>query len=81
MISAVLKVLIRLYQLTLSPVFGGACRFEPSCSAYAMEAIERHGAWRGLKLALTRLSRCHPFASAGYDPVPEAEEGGRGHGR
>jgi len=78
--STVLKALIRLYQLTLSPIFGGACRFDPSCSAYAMEAIERHGAWRGSKLAIARVARCHPFGSAGFDPVPPAEEGGDGRG-
>lgn len=79
--SALLKAIIRLYQLTLSPILGGACRFEPSCSAYAMEAIDRHGAWRGAKLAVARVLRCHPFGGAGYDPVPDAEEGGHGHGR
>lgn len=76
-----LVTLVRLYQVTLSPIFGGACRFEPSCSSYAIEAIDRHGAWKGVKLAGARLLRCHPFGSAGYDPVPDAEEGGRGRGR
>lgn len=61
--------LIRLYQLALSPFFRGACRHHPSCSAYAYEAIERHGA-RGAWLALKRLARCRPFGSHGYDPVP-----------
>jgi putative membrane protein insertion efficiency factor len=61
---------IRAYQLALAPFSGGACRFEPSCSAYAAEAIARHGAMRGLRLALRRLSRCHPFSRAGIDPVP-----------
>jgi putative membrane protein insertion efficiency factor len=63
-------VAVRAYQLVLSPLVGGACRFEPSCSAYALEAIERHGAARGLWLALRRISRCHPFARPGIDPVP-----------
>lgn len=81
MSAAILKGLIRLYQITLSPIFGGACRFEPSCSAYALEAVERHGAVRGARLALARLLRCHPFGAAGYDPVPVAEKGGRGDGR
>ena len=84
----VLKGLVRLYQLTLSPIFGGSCRFEPTCSTYAIEAIDRHGAWRGAGLAARRLLRCHPFGTAGFDPVPEysgalehpAKEGGRGHG-
>jgi hypothetical protein len=79
--AAILKGLIRLYQITLSPILGGACRFEPSCSAYALEAVERHGAVRGARLALARLLRCHPFGAAGYDPVPEAEKGEPGHGR
>ncbi len=62
--------LIALYQATLSPVFRGSCRHVPSCSDYAREAVERHGAARGLWLALRRLSRCHPLGSSGYDPVP-----------
>ncbi|HWK11597.1 MAG TPA: membrane protein insertion efficiency factor YidD [Vicinamibacterales bacterium] len=61
---------IRGYQLLLSPVVGGACRFVPSCSAYAIEAIETHGTARGLWLALRRVARCHPFGSHGHDPVP-----------
>ena len=81
MIAAVLKGIIRLYQVTLSPVVGGSCRFEPSCSAYAMEALERHGAWRGGTLTIKRLMRCHPFAAAGYDPVPTPDKGGHGRVR
>ena len=81
MIAGALKALVRLYQLTLSPLFGGACRYEPTCSAYAVEALDRHGAWKGTKLAMRRLSRCHPWGSAGYDPVPDVEEGGHGHAR
>jgi len=61
---------IRSYQLLLSPFAGGACRFEPSCSAYAMTAVQEHGALRGLWLALLRVSRCHPLGRAGFDPVP-----------
>jgi len=63
-------LLVRAYQLVLGPFTGGVCRFEPSCSVYALEAIERHGAWRGLWLALRRVARCHPFAEPGIDPVP-----------
>jgi len=81
MIASLLKGVIRLYQLALSPIFGGACRFEPSCSSYAHEAIDRHGVVRGSKLAAGRVLRCHPFSSAGYDPVPEIDEGGQGHAR
>lgn len=58
------------YRVTLSPLLGGQCRFEPSCSQYAQQALVRHGARRGLRLALGRLLRCHPFSRAGYDPVP-----------
>jgi putative membrane protein insertion efficiency factor len=61
---------VRGYQLTLSPLFGGACRYYPSCSAYAIEALERHGAVRGGWLALRRIGRCHPFRPGGFDPVP-----------
>jgi putative membrane protein insertion efficiency factor len=68
--ARVALVAVRAYQLVLSPLTGGACRFEPSCSRYALEAIERHGAARGLWLALRRVGRCHPFARPGIDPVP-----------
>ena len=67
----VLMGLIRLYQLTLSPLLGANCRFYPSCSCYAHAAIERHGALRGAWLGAKRLLRCHPFAPGGYDPVPD----------
>lgn len=62
--------LIRLYQRTLSRVLPNVCRFQPSCSQYAVEAYQRHGFWRGSWLAGRRLSRCHPFNPGGYDPVP-----------
>jgi putative membrane protein insertion efficiency factor len=65
-----LRGLIHLYRLLVSPVLGPCCRFAPSCSAYALEAVERHGALRGGWLALRRLLRCHPWAAWGYDPVP-----------
>ena len=70
MTAKLLVALVRLYQLTLSPYLGGSCRFVPSCSAYAIEALSRHGALRGSWLALRRLSRCHPLGRAGLDPVP-----------
>jgi putative membrane protein insertion efficiency factor len=71
---------IRLYQLTLSPWLGRQCRYEPTCSHYAAEAIERFGAGRGVWLAMKRLGRCHPWGRSGYDPVPAVENGaGRGH--
>jgi uncharacterized protein len=64
-----LQFLVRAYQVLLSPLMGGACRFTPSCSAYALEALERHGAWRGGWMAARRIARCHPWGSAGFDPV------------
>jgi putative membrane protein insertion efficiency factor len=72
----VLVWLIKAYRYTLSPYLGSHCRFTPSCSAYTQEAIETHGAVRGLWLGLKRLGRCHPFSPGGYDPVP-----GPGHHR
>jgi putative membrane protein insertion efficiency factor len=65
-----LVLVIRVYQWTLSPLLGPACRYEPTCSHYAVEAVERHGAARGLWLAARRVGRCHPLGSSGYDPVP-----------
>ena len=65
-----LRGAIRLYQLTLAYFFVGACRFEPSCSAYAAEAVARHGAAKGSYLAAHRLCRCGPWTHGGYDPVP-----------
>jgi hypothetical protein len=70
---ALLRLLIRGYQLIISPMLGPRCRFHPSCSNYALEAIEQHGAARGAWLALRRLSRCHPLHPGGYDPVPAAK--------
>ena len=61
---------VRAYQLLLSPFSGGACRFEPSCSQYAIDAFTEHGLLRGLALAVRRVSSCHPFGRSGYDPVP-----------
>lgn len=67
-----LLLLIKCYQLCFSPFFGGQCRFFPSCSAYAAEAIDTHGALRGSWLAVRRLLRCHPWHPGGVDPVPPA---------
>jgi hypothetical protein len=69
----VLLAVIRLYRAAISPMLGVACRYEPTCSAYAYEAIERHGAWRGLRLAAVRLSHCRPGGGSGYDPVPDGD--------
>ncbi len=68
----ILTAPIRAYQLTLSPLLGPRCRFHPSCSHYAIEAIDRHGPARGGWLALRRIARCHPLNPGGHDPVPEA---------
>ena len=68
---ALLVFAIRLYQRLLSPLLGPRCRFYPSCSAYAVEALERHGALRGSWLAARRVCRCHPLNEGGFDPVPE----------
>lgn len=68
--ARVALTLVRAYQLLVSPFAGGNCRFHPSCSSYALDAIATHGAWRGLGLALRRASRCHPFSAPGIDPVP-----------
>lgn len=70
-LASLLRAVIRAYQLTISPLLGPACRFEPSCSEYAREALQRHGAGHGSMLAIRRLLRCHPFGSSGFDPVPE----------
>lgn len=66
-----LLFLIRFYQLTLSSIMGRQCRFLPTCSDYARQAIEKHGVWSGGKLALRRIGRCHPWGGDGFDPVPE----------
>jgi putative membrane protein insertion efficiency factor len=70
--TAVLVVLIRGYQRLVSPFLGPRCRFAPSCSAYAAEALQTHGLGRGGWLAIRRIARCHPFNPGGYDPVPPA---------
>ena len=68
--KTVLIALVRFYRYAISPMLGRNCRFHPTCSEYAIEAIERHGALRGGWMALRRVGRCHPFNPGGYDPVP-----------
>lgn len=68
--KTILRVLIVFYQNAISPHFPPACRFTPTCSAYALEAIEKYGALKGSFLALRRIMRCHPWGGSGYDPVP-----------
>jgi len=65
---------VRLYRVLWSPWVGRNCRYQPTCSAYALEALERHGAIKGSWLALRRIGRCHPMGGDGYDPVPERKE-------
>ena len=71
-----LLLAVRFYQAVLGPFMGGQCRFAPTCSEYAISALETHGAFRGSWLTMRRLLRCHPLGGAGYDPVPEK---GAGH--
>ena len=66
----VLIGLLRAYRLLVSPLYGQVCRYHPSCSAYALDAVTEHGSVRGSWLAARRLARCHPWAAGGYDPVP-----------
>jgi uncharacterized protein len=65
--------LLRAYRALISPLYGQVCKYYPSCSAYALEAVTVHGAWRGTGLALRRLGHCHPWSAGGYDPVPGTE--------
>ena len=68
--SRIVLALIRFYQLAISPWLPPPCRYQPTCSQYAIEAVEKHGALKGGWLALRRIGRCHPWGSSGYDPVP-----------
>lgn len=73
MLRSVLLAVIRFYQVAISPWTPAACRYQPTCSAYAFEAIRRHGSMRGGWLAVRRIGRCHPWGGSGYDPVPSVE--------
>lgn len=76
MLGRILIGAVRFYQLAISPWTPASCRFTPTCSAYAIGALEEHGALRGAWLALRRIGRCHPWGGFGYDPVPEARRDG-----
>ena len=69
-----LLALVGLYRLVISPWLGNNCRFQPSCSEYALEALREHGAFRGSWLAIRRIGRCHPWGGSGYDPVPKKKD-------
>lgn len=72
---------VRAYRLIASPWVGHGCRFQPTCSAYALQALEQHGAFRGGWLTLKRISRCHPWGGSGFDPVPERKNNHDGKAR
>ena len=69
--TQVVLALVRFYRAAISPALPVSCRYLPTCSAYCLEAVERYGAFRGLRLAVQRIGRCHPFHAGGYDPVPD----------
>jgi putative membrane protein insertion efficiency factor len=69
-LSKIFIILIKLYQITLSPFLGKQCRFTPTCSQYGIEAIQKHGVLKGSWLTIKRIARCNPWGSSGYDPVP-----------
>ena len=71
MMARLLQGLIRLYQILLSPFWGSQCRFHPTCSCYAIDALNKHGAIKGGAMAIYRIFRCNPWAKGGFDPVPE----------
>ncbi|MBV1867649.1 MAG: membrane protein insertion efficiency factor YidD [Marinosulfonomonas sp.] len=69
--AKILSLPVRAYRLLLSPWVGNSCRYQPTCSAYALDALEQHGAIRGSWLAAKRIARCHPWGKSGFDPVPD----------
>ena len=71
MIKFSLKIIIKLYQYSISPIIGPRCRYLPSCSNYALEAIDKHGVTKGMFLSIKRISKCHPWGKSGHDPVPD----------
>ncbi|MET0448260.1 MAG: membrane protein insertion efficiency factor YidD [Aeromicrobium sp.] len=74
-VKLVLIWLLKAYRFAISPLYGQVCRYHPTCSAYALQAVETHGAVRGSWLAGRRVLRCHPWSAGGYDPVPQSRRG------
>ncbi|MBS1560707.1 MAG: membrane protein insertion efficiency factor YidD [Bacteroidetes bacterium] len=72
-IASAVGLLIRFYQVAISPLFPSSCRFTPTCSEYTLQAVRIHGVWRGLCLGVRRIAKCHPFHAGGIDPVPPAD--------
>ncbi|MEE4347305.1 MAG: membrane protein insertion efficiency factor YidD [Paracoccaceae bacterium] len=79
LLAQIIALPVRAYRLVFSPWVGFNCRYQPTCSAYALEALETHGPIKGTWLAARRIGRCHPWGSAGYDPVPDAKGCGHDH--
>lgn len=72
-LAHILALPVRAYRLVFSPIVGFNCRYQPTCSAYALEALDKHGAIKGAWLTIRRIGRCHPWGGSGYDPVPDAK--------
>lgn len=70
----IIILIIKTYQITLSPLIGSNCRFHPTCSEYTIQAVNEHGVYRGLILGVKRISKCHPLGPKGYDPVPDKKD-------
>ena len=70
LVSVIFCFFIKVYKICISPLFPPSCRFTPTCSSYALEAIEKHGPWKGAFMAFKRIIRCNPYCKGGYDPVP-----------
>ena len=70
----IIILIIKTYQITLSPLLGSNCRFHPTCSEYTIQAVNEHGAYKGLILGVKRISKCHPLGPKGYDPVPNKKD-------
>ncbi|MCS7004056.1 MAG: membrane protein insertion efficiency factor YidD [Cytophagales bacterium] len=70
LLSKIVILLVRFYQLGISPYLFASCRYVPTCSAYMIEAVQKYGAWKGMWLGFKRICRCHPWGNHGYDPVP-----------